>query len=799
MNLVSLVRQLSAGPVLMSAAVVLLFAAGIMVASSPSFGQEPPPGRTAGGWCPAGTQSLDVLILMDESSSLRRTDPGRERIEAAKNLIGSLDAESDEGVLVRVALAAFGTDFELRKDFTDLAAEGADGLIAEVDRLVEDDWNTDYVYALYGVLGLDWSAECKRVVWYTDGEHDLGDAPSGGADSTAPRDYDRLGREIVNRGIGREVGELLIPAVCGAEESGEVAPGYGDLSDRLKDLAVGVEFALYYFGDLEEGDSKTLIESMARGECGDGIVLAPQFIDPDEKPDFVPPTTTTTTTTTLPPPPPVCQGLAGLPRLASGTEIVWSGVLPDGIAPAFVRSVIIRATGDPPDLSTGFASRVLEDDGGARRLTLAFAGEPLSSFSPAALEVRGEGVDQACAVAVIEAPSLEARVETSPIFPDGPDIELSVEIDGRIPSAADEGFLTVSVDGEAVESEATGGGIFRLPGRYEAGGHTFEVRLRSDYADPVVDSGSFIVSPKPDGPILRLAEPGPGPVASTEFIIPITIDDEGRPGEIRLLPAEPVRDADGGSVGAVIRFPDGSSEWSSGDLAPGHVLVVLDDSVQTPENHTLGFDYESDPSDPAGDTRRVTVAVPVDIDHPRNPALERIIVAAFLLVLLAVLWGCLLVVNQFNGRIRRPKGIRYSRFRVTEEWTLAAPITSEGNRPVKYKPSLLEAGRLRARRKTPLLAWRFPYWELSMDQSRGFRVIGEGFDATEKPVRSKRLDSASRLRSPIVLVDMSSGPPYEGVVMAPIDQASPAEEQLTARVRRALEISRPDQTTPDRR
>lgn len=798
MSLVRLVRQLFAGPVLMSAAVVLLFAAGVMVASSPSFGQEPPPGRTAGGWCPAGTQSLDVLILMDESSSLRRTDPGRERIEAAKNLIDSLDAESDEGVLVRVALAAFGTDFELRKDFTDLAAEGADGLIAEVDRLVEDDWNTDYVYALYGVLGLDWFAECNLVVWYTDGEHDLEDAPSGGAASTAPRDYDRLGREIVHRGIGREVGELLIPAVCGTEESGEVAPGYGDLSDRLKDLAVEVEFNLYHSGALE-GDSKKLIDKMETKECGDGIVLTAKEINPDEPITLVPTTTTTTTTTTLPPPLPVCQGLAGLPRLASGTEIVWSGVLPDGIAPAFVRSVIIRATGDPPELSTGFASRVLEDDGGARRLTLDFAGEPLSSFSPSDLEVRGEGVDEACAVAVIEAPSLEAWVVTSPIFPDGPDIELSVEIDGRIPSAADEGFLTFSIDGEAVEREATGGDGIRLPGRYEAGSHTFEVRLRSDYADPVIVPGSFIVSPKPDGPILRLVEPGPDPVASTEFIIPITIDDDGRPGYIRLLPADPVRDADGGSVGAVIRFPDGSSEWSSGDPAPGQVVVVLDDSVQTPENHILGFDYESDPADPAGDTRRVTMAVPVDIDHPRNPALERIIVAVFLLVLLAVLWGCLLAVNRIAGRIRRPKGIRYSRFRVTEEWTLDAEITREDHRPVKHKPSLLEAGRLRARRKTPLLAWRFPYVELSMEGSRGFRVVGEGFGITEKPVRSVNLGSESRLRSPIVLVDMSIGPPYEGVVMASIDRARPAEEQLIARVRRALEMSRPDQTTPDRR
>lgn len=788
-----------AGRVRVFAPAALLLVAGVMAASLPSSGQD---SRTAGGWCPAGTESLDVLILMDESRSLKRTDPGRERIEAAKNLIRSLEEESDQGVSVRVALAAFGTDFELRKDFTDLAAEGADGLLAEVDRLVEDDWNTDYVSALYGVLGLGWSAECNKVVWYTDGEHDLEDAPSGGVESMAPRDYDGLGREIVNRRIGREVGELLIPAVCGAEGPGEVAPGYGDLSDRLKALAVGVEFALYYFGDLEEGDSRTLIESMARGECGDGIVLAPQVIAPDEPIDFVPPTTTTTTTTTLPPPPPpppVCQGLAGLPRLATGIEIVWPGVLPDGIAPAFVRSVIIRATGDPPELSTGHTARILEDEEGARRLTLDFADEPLSSFSPSDLEVRGEGVDEACAAAVLEPPTLEAQVVTSPIFPDTPDIEFAVRIAGRIPSSADAGFLTISIDGEDVESEAAGGGGFLAPGRYEEGSRAFEVRLRSDYADPVIVSGSFIVSPKPDGPILWLVEPGPGPVASTEFIIPIIIDDDGRSGEIRLLPVAPIIGADGSEVGVEIFFPDGSTEWSSGESAPDALTVVLDDSVQTPENHALGFGYESDPSDPAGDTQRVAVAVPVDIDHPRNRVLEWIIVAVFLLVLLAVLWGCLLAVNRFAGRIHRPKGIYYSRFRVTEEGALAAPITREDYRPVKHKPSLLEAGRLRARQKTPLLAWRFPYVELSMDRSRGFRMIDDGFGADDKPVPSKKLNSDSRLHHPIVLVDMSVGPPYEGVVMAPIDHASPAEEQLTDRVRRALEMSRPGQTTPDRK
>ena len=61
-----------------------------------------------------------------------------------------------------MALAAFGTGFELRKDFTDLTAEGTVDLIAEVGRFSHDDWNTDYVLALYGATTLDWSARGTR-------------------------------------------------------------------------------------------------------------------------------------------------------------------------------------------------------------------------------------------------------------------------------------------------------------------------------------------------------------------------------------------------------------------------------------------------------------------------------------------------------------------------------------------------------------------------------------------------------------------------------------------------------------
>ncbi len=792
---------------------VVIVAAGVMSPVLPSAAQESSSGQTAGGWCPAGTESLDVLILMDESRSLRRTDPDRKRIEAVETLIGSFEEESARGVRVRVALAAFGTEFDLRKDFTDLRAEGTENLIAEVKGFNQDDWNTDYVLALYGVLGLDWSAECNKVVWYTDGEHDLTDAPRGGSVSRAPRDYDAQGREIENATVGRAVQELLIPAVCGGEEADEVASGYGDLSDKLKEREVEIEFALYYFGELEEGDSKALIESMERKECGDGIEIVTREIDQGKTIVIEPPITTTTittitptttTTTTLPPPPPpVCQGLPE-PQWNAGRDIVWSGVLPDGIAPAFVRSVIIRATGDRPRLSTDHPSAVEEEDGAARRLTLDFSEQPLSSYSPADIAVQGEGVDESCLAVVLNPPALEARVVTSPIFPDTPGVEIQVQTDGTSLAEADEEYLTVSIDGgEHLRPDAVDGGRLRLPPQDEVGDHAFEVRLESLYSDPAIASGAFTVSPKPDGPILGLAGSGLEPVADTEFTIPITIDDEGREGEIRLLPADPIVGTDGAAVSVEVLFPDGSPVWSSGDPLPDALTVVLGDSVQTPEDHVLHFDYESDPSDPAGDLQKIPIAVPVDIDHPRNLVLEAFITAALLFLLLLIIWAWLFGINRIAGRIRRPRRMRYSRFRVDEGWALAADLTRDSHRSVKHTPGWLKGGRLRATRKTPLRAWRFPYVDLSMEGSRRFiGMIGGGVVATEISGRSEKLPSESRLHNPIVLVDVSDGPPFEGVVMAPIDssrdRSRPAEEQLAEHVRRALEqLPRPDQITRD--
>lgn len=725
--------------------------------------------------CPATAESWDILFLMDESQSLRRNDPNRDRVAATKRYIADLGEIADFGtrLRIRVALAAFGNDFDLRMDFSDLRQEGAiERMYEVVDGFDANDLNTDYVLALYGALDLDWSASCNRVVWLTDGQHDLGDAHKG---DQSPRPYDGRQRRLTSRSVARAVEDLLIPAVCGVVDgtTDEVAPGYGDLRGRVEELGVEIEDRLYYVGELVPGDTRTLIDRMSSEDCGRPTVVEPI----PEWPRL-----------------PMCVGLPDA-RLPAGRDVVWSGALPEGMAPVFVRSVIVQAAGDSPVLATDHPFQSLEGDGPVRRLTLDFSEEPWSAYSPASVAVRGEGVEEACVAAVLEPPSLEARVVTSPIFPDSP-VEVVITANGRTLSVVDEGFLGVSVDGEAV-SPVVEQGTVRIP-EQDVGDHTVEVRLFSDHADPVITSVDFTVSPKPDGPILQLGVYRLAPVTDTQFTIPIIVDDDGRPGEIRLQLTGPIVGTDGSEVTVEVFFPNGGLVWSSGTDRPDALIVILGDSVQTPENHVLRLDYESHPSDPAGDIQTVPLAVQVDIDHPRNLVLERIIVAAMLALLVLVIWVWLYVINRIAGRIRRPRrDIRWIRLRVDEAWTLSSHPAGEGHRRPKHTPSRLDAGQLRAKRKMYIRVWKSPTVELSIEGSRRFvGLVGDSFQGTEIRGRSAEFPGA-RLRGPIVLVDVSSGPPFEGVVMAPTDPSRPTEDQLTAHAMRALErLQPPDRSIP---
>jgi hypothetical protein len=129
---------------------------------------------------------VEVLLMIDESASLRTTDPQNRRVEAGEVLVRSLSASAEaSGGQVNLTIAGFGSSVE-RAGTAVLPAEtdAAVGVVASfADRT--DGRNTDYVLALQFAVDTfrelsDVPTECKRLVWFTDGAYSIDDAQAPG-------------------------------------------------------------------------------------------------------------------------------------------------------------------------------------------------------------------------------------------------------------------------------------------------------------------------------------------------------------------------------------------------------------------------------------------------------------------------------------------------------------------------------------------------------------------------------------------------------------------------------------------
>ena len=160
-------------------------AAAAVVPTTSPVAQQVDPTLAALAGCIRSRGSLDVLFLMDESSSLQTTDPDHARVTAAqaavKGLTGLVNpAPTVPPVRVQVAVASFARDFHADPwhdlDRTGQALEDELGAYATRDQGDA----TDYVLALDKARQLlseqDTAAggrpPCQAVVWFTDGQFD---------------------------------------------------------------------------------------------------------------------------------------------------------------------------------------------------------------------------------------------------------------------------------------------------------------------------------------------------------------------------------------------------------------------------------------------------------------------------------------------------------------------------------------------------------------------------------------------------------------------------------------------------
>lgn len=134
------------------------------------------------GACLAGTGRAEVLLLVDQSGSLRRTDPDDARVTAAQVLLSRLTATSQQlGARVDVAVRGFDSTVSDVTGWTTLDAASLPGLDGDVAGFAERDrgFETDYWTALTTArqqLADQRAASgvrCQSLVLFTDGQYEL--------------------------------------------------------------------------------------------------------------------------------------------------------------------------------------------------------------------------------------------------------------------------------------------------------------------------------------------------------------------------------------------------------------------------------------------------------------------------------------------------------------------------------------------------------------------------------------------------------------------------------------------------
>jgi hypothetical protein len=267
--------------ILMALTAVLALAASISVA--PLAQSQQPVQTTARqaatnslAECAANKQSLDVLMLVDESTSLKgyRGRDGREvvgtdvegrRVDALKaaatTLAGIADrtATSQKPVKVNVAMIGFGNRNDEVLGWTDLNGSNLGQVVeaGESFRSKNNQNDTDYATAfidaramLQRLPGYDEGKRCTSILWFTDGEYSI-DIIDG-----QRRPYSEL--PVTSKDIAEKLVLEGQRSICGA----------GGLLDGLH-LAGTKVFAIALAGQAMPQAAKTFLSNTATGtDCG---------------------------------------------------------------------------------------------------------------------------------------------------------------------------------------------------------------------------------------------------------------------------------------------------------------------------------------------------------------------------------------------------------------------------------------------------------------------------------------------------------------------------------------------------
>lgn len=164
-----------------------IMAASAVMAIAPTASAAPAAGPATQeavanfGSCMAAEGKGDLLLLIDESASLKSSDPGGARVTAATHLLDQLSSYGENsGVKVNVAIAGFSDNYAVHSALSELnsGSRPAMGATVEAFRDRQSGQDTDYKMALGGALatladGGATARGCQAIVWLTDGKLDF--------------------------------------------------------------------------------------------------------------------------------------------------------------------------------------------------------------------------------------------------------------------------------------------------------------------------------------------------------------------------------------------------------------------------------------------------------------------------------------------------------------------------------------------------------------------------------------------------------------------------------------------------
>ena len=656
-----------------------------------------------GGCAPDENASVRVLLLIDQSGSLARTDPNDQRITGARAVVRSYASLAERVDQVEIQVAGFGEDYRpgewqvLNQDSLDVALERVDTVGS-----VEDQFHTDYVYALAGAAGAfeGSTATCQILFWFTDGQHDLDEdlLPAGGLQ----RMY--FSEPVTPDNVGEA--EALMPSlIC---DAGGYAHVLGD---------AGVSAQIMLLGDESGVDeaSRRVLRGMGGDPslgCGPGNG-AFQSVDDASRLPFIM----------------ACASQVGgypMPGLApdgAGNLVVNEGVVDAGPVPyqlaTEVRLITRGSAGNPPGLTASSLNDVTETadgDSGTNVIQARPVGTPFSVDVSGVAEVCGFVIAQGAVPAVQSvAPTL---YQNEPgeflVVADGPHGRLDGEVLGRIQVTADSGQVGAP-DGT--------GWVVTVPSLPAEENFDLKVDMTSGPGLVQTATPAFTLNEPINAPAI-VDQPAP---ISGEGVGPFLVDLQVDPkdgGELCLLnPVTQMEDVQGAAITATADVAGGECVGvEPGEIQTVTLQIVLDRSGFA--HDVLEFQTRSTPQTSPDRAEGGQLFIDLEVAPKANPVLAALIVAGLMLLMLALLWTILYGVNRLIGRIPDPRRnrIRYANFvaelKTTEYGELEtgiveAPVDSAFRLP-KRTPARLDAGGLRMERVVSIVPWVAPYARIGL-------------------------------------------------------------------------------------